>query len=190
MQNTKNNHVDIEALIAFANAAKKTGHSPLWDFVDEIDMLRGLGASQVRIVEWLALAPRNLTTTRSDLSIWLKRRARRADKSEEYKRAGTMDMFEPQTEATQLDSRIPSLSRTASDVPSETPVVNIPKSTPRPGNDLVHSSKRDRDDPTDTPLARKFADLSRSVERSASIQLPPKNKAMKHQQSSSTKDGD
>jgi len=69
-----------EDLAAFAAAARPARRSPATDHADDIYKLLALGVSQVKVLDWLAMPPRNVKLTKPDLSRWLSRRRERADK--------------------------------------------------------------------------------------------------------------
>lgn len=85
-----------EELVAFSLSSKRTWRSPLWEYEIAIDRLLALKCSQVEVVDWLSKEPRGLPTTKSDLSIWLKRRAAKIEKSRKAKMAGTGKPIEDQ----------------------------------------------------------------------------------------------
>lgn len=70
--------IERDDLLAFAAKAQPARQSPCAMYADEIDELIALDVRQVNVLEWLSLAPRNITITAPDLSRWLARRRAKA----------------------------------------------------------------------------------------------------------------
>jgi hypothetical protein len=108
MEQQRINTTDLDE---FLRQAKPARRSPCADYVAEIDYLLAHGAAQAKVIEWLAMPPRNVRVTPPDLSRWLARRRVRREKlaSKGKDKAGQAGK-QAEGAAAHLDPRAPAAS--------------------------------------------------------------------------------